>query len=62
MRKVKNKQRTIRLSIKRGKRNIKRNRHRLSEKYKTLCQKIIAIRKEKKKKLSKELFRNRKAA
>tara|TARA_B100000886_G_scaffold283180_1_gene207435 strand:- start:6 stop:170 length:165 start_codon:yes stop_codon:yes gene_type:complete len=54
MRKVKNKQRTIKLAIKRGKRNIKRNRHRLSEKYKTLYQKIIAIRKEKKE--------NRKAA
>ena len=47
MRKIKNKQRNVKLSIKRGERNIKRNQHRLSVKYKELCEKIRNKRKEK---------------
>jgi len=47
MRKIKNKQRNVKLATKRGERNIKRNQHRLSVKYKELCEKIRNKRKEK---------------
>ena len=46
MRKIKNKQRNVKQATKRGERNIKRNQHRLSVKYKELCEKIRNKRKE----------------
>ena len=47
MRKIKNKQRNVKLATKLRERNIKRNQHRLSAKYKELCEKNRIKRKEK---------------